>query len=120
MVLVRVAAETGLAGLVTLAGAVVAAIVSVRHIRRSATDVGPGGARDIAAALEAALYGYLVTSLFLDGQWTRDFWLLVALAAAAGQRASAGSRFAQLGRVDMRAFLPKLARTSTGATAPQP
>jgi O-antigen ligase len=90
MILVHVAAETGVVGVITLVGVVAAAIVSLRRARKRAAREGQASVRDLAAALEAAMYGYVVASLFLDGGGERDFWLLVALAAAAGRLTAAG------------------------------
>jgi O-antigen ligase len=92
MILAHIAAETGIPGVVTLVGVVVAATRSVRRARQGASAQGDADAALMAGALEAALYGYVAASLFLDGGGARDFWLLVSLAAAAGQLASPGSR----------------------------
>ena len=77
----QVAAETGAAGLVTFLP-VVAAPVLVLDRRRRASPTGEW--REIATGVEIALVCYLIASLMLHASYPRYFWMLLALAVAAG------------------------------------
>jgi O-antigen ligase len=91
---VQVLAETGLIGLAAYAATLAVALVGLRDARRRLA----GAAREREALLlegiEIAIYGYVVSSVFLnDNIYQRSLWLLVGLAAAGRQvalRAAAG------------------------------
>ncbi|MBW3533827.1 MAG: O-antigen ligase family protein [Gemmatimonadetes bacterium] len=78
----EVAAETGLLGLTALAAALLAAFVGLERARGRLLLRGEGGLASLARALEIALAGYLISSVFLHGDFQRYLWLLLALAAA--------------------------------------
>lgn len=78
----EIAAESGLAGLAVL---VVIVIVSLAGFRSAYGELTAAGERELAGlakALELALIGYLVSSLFLHGHFQRYIWLLFAFSAA--------------------------------------
>lgn len=81
----QIAAETGLIGLAAFLGTVAVAVVGVRGAKRRLR----GAAREHEALLlesvEVAIYGYLTTSLFLNDNYTRLLWLLVALSIVGRQ-----------------------------------
>lgn len=84
---VRVLAETGVLGLAALTAIVVVALRGVRRVRRRLRDAGrePLWPFD---AIEIGLLGFLVSGLFLDGQYMRPFWVVLALALAARRLAT--------------------------------
>jgi O-antigen ligase len=79
---IRVLAETGVLGLVALTAIVIVALRGVRSGSRRLRDSGrePLWPFD---AIEIGLVGFLVSGLFLDGQYMRTFWIVLALALAA-------------------------------------
>jgi putative inorganic carbon (HCO3(-)) transporter len=81
---VEAAAETGLLGLVTLVGVFVATIAGLSEARRrlKEMDVFPHW-QVWLASLQIGIISYLVSSLFLQGDFLRFLWFLIALAAAA-------------------------------------
>ncbi|HEX8290273.1 MAG TPA: O-antigen ligase family protein [Pyrinomonadaceae bacterium] len=87
----EVAAETGLAGLLTLVAALLGALLSLRSAHRLFRDAGEWRAASAAVSLALALVGYLTTSLILHGHYVRYLWLLLAVAAAARQVARRGA-----------------------------
>lgn len=86
----EIAAETGLVGLAVFVAAVVAAVVSLRRARAALRHRGDTTSAALARALEIAIAGYLVSSLFLHGHFQRYLWLLFGLAAALRLLAGAG------------------------------
>lgn len=75
-------AETGVVGLGAFLAVILVSFGRLRRTRRAYLDGGDPGLAGIAAALQIALAGYLVSSLFLHGHFQRYLWLLFALAAA--------------------------------------
>lgn len=78
----EIAAESGLAGLAIFA---VVVAISLANFRSAYEELTAGGQRELAGlakALELALIGYLVSSLFLHGHFQRYLWLLFAFSAA--------------------------------------
>lgn len=84
MLLIRIAAETGLIGAALFMATVVLAIAGVRGARRQLSSSGLDE-RWVFDAIELGLLGYVTTSLFLDGQYMRTFWIVVGLALVARQ-----------------------------------
>ncbi|MDX1622827.1 MAG: O-antigen ligase family protein [Gemmatimonadota bacterium] len=78
----EIAAETGVVGLTLFLGALGAAFVALRRARRRFERAGDRAAADLAGAFAIALTGYLVSSLFLHGDFQRYLWVLLAFAAA--------------------------------------
>jgi O-antigen ligase/polysaccharide polymerase Wzy-like membrane protein len=83
---VQVLAETGLLGLLTFGGVVVIGLLGLQQAQRAL------GARERLAALglegfELGAYGFLVTALFLNNNFPRYLWILLALGAAGRQLA---------------------------------
>lgn len=78
-----VASEGGLLGLSALAGMVVTTLRRLRAVGTRATD-DPRRA-DLAMGLFFAVVAYLATGFFLHISYARYLWLLLALAAAAGE-----------------------------------
>jgi putative inorganic carbon (hco3(-)) transporter len=78
----EVAADTGLAGVVTLGGVFGATIFGLWRARRTWLTRDPQRAA-LATALILAVIGYLLTSLFLHIAYMRYLWLLMALANSA-------------------------------------
>lgn len=78
----EVAAETGLVGLALFGAALAVAFASLETARRRLARAGRSLEATLAGATAVALAGYLVSSLFLHGNFQRYLWLLLALAAA--------------------------------------
>ena len=83
---VHIAAETGIVGLAAFAVTVAVAVLGLRDARRRFVRLGLGQAATTLEAVEVAIYGYLVTAMFVnDNIYQRLLWLLVALAAVGRQ-----------------------------------
>lgn len=78
----EVAAETGLVGLVVFGAAVVVSIHALLRARGRFQRAGDPAAADLSTAFAIAIAGYLISSLFLHGDFQRYLWLLFAFAAA--------------------------------------
>jgi glycosyltransferase involved in cell wall biosynthesis/O-antigen ligase/aminoglycoside phosphotransferase (APT) family kinase protein len=87
--LLEVGAETGVLGLAFLVAALLAAITALSRVRRSPSLTG---LRGLARAVQIAIAGYLVSSLFLHGDFQRYLWLLLGMAAAMEALVVAGRR----------------------------
>ncbi len=83
------AAEHGLLGAIAFAGIVGVTGIDLLRTRRRFAHSRPDAAR-AATALLGALLVYLTTSLFLHMAYVRYFWLVLALAAAAGMLSRSG------------------------------
>ncbi|MFP3941975.1 MAG: O-antigen ligase family protein, partial [Thermoanaerobaculia bacterium] len=108
----EVGAETGLVGLALFGAALAALLAGLETARRRlvlahAAEAGGGGrtprawgdfgsSAALARGVQIALVGYLVSSLFLHGQFQRYLWVLFALAVAFGDL---GRRAAARGEV---------------------
>ena len=77
------AAENGILGLITFFGAVVATLVQLARARARAIARRPDLAA-MASGFMLALVAYLATGIFLHLSYARYFWLVLALAGAAG------------------------------------
>lgn len=89
----EIAAETGLLGLLVLGAALAVTFASLHTARRRLAAAGLGLEATLAGAVAIGLVGYLVSSLFLHGDFQRYLWMLFALAAAChdlGRRAVVG------------------------------
>jgi O-antigen ligase len=84
----ELAAETGLAGLITFAAMIAAAFVMLGRARRKLAAHALTSDAAIATALSIALAGYLISSIFLHGAFQRYLWLLLGLSAAVTRLAS--------------------------------
>jgi hypothetical protein len=84
---VQIAAETGLIGLVAYASVVSVALIGLRQAKRGLVSAGRGREVMLLEAIEIAIYGYLVTSLFQDDDvlYRRYLWLLIGLAIVGRQ-----------------------------------
>lgn len=96
----EVGAETGLVGLALFGAALAALLAGLETARRrlvlahaaeagdggrtSRISIGFGSSAALARGVQIALVGYLVSSLFLHGQFQRYLWVLFALAVAFG------------------------------------
>lgn len=78
----EIGAETGLPGLVVFATAIGWAFFYLGRARRKALGRGDPKTALLAQGVALGLVGYLISSLFLHGQFQRYLWLLLALAAA--------------------------------------
>lgn len=74
-------AEVGIVGVAAFLGVLAATALPLVRVRRRARAPAD---RALATGLLLGLLGYLLAGLFLDLAYARYFWLLVALAAAAG------------------------------------
>ncbi|MEO6989070.1 MAG: O-antigen ligase family protein [Aquihabitans sp.] len=81
------AAETGLLGLLTFAGLIVALQGPLVRLRRRATARRPDVA-GLATGYALAVTTYLTTGIFLHFAYIRYFWLFIGLAAAMGMVSS--------------------------------
>lgn len=77
----EIGAETGVLGLTVFAAVLFAAFAALERAHRAGASslLGLGG---LARALQVALVGYLVSSLFLHGDFQRYLWLLLGMAGA--------------------------------------
>ena len=75
----QVGAETGMLGLSIFAAALLASFTALRRVRRLVPSLGMRG---LARALQIAIGGYLISSLFLHGDFQRYLWLLLGMAGA--------------------------------------
>ncbi|HSD30054.1 MAG TPA: O-antigen ligase family protein [Vicinamibacteria bacterium] len=78
----EIAAETGILGLLPFGAALLAAFASLRRARAAFLAAGDEPAAWLTRGFEIALAGYLVSSLFLHGHFSRYLWLLLGLATA--------------------------------------
>lgn len=94
----EVAAETGAAGLAVFGAALAVALAAALRARRRFDRAGDRAAADLSVAVAVAIAGYLVSSVFLHGDFQRYLWLLLGLAAAlesiAPERPGSGRRIA--------------------------
>jgi putative inorganic carbon (hco3(-)) transporter len=88
---VQIAAESGLAGLVTFIAVIVFAGLSVRTARRELRGRGLERESLLIEAIGLAIVGYLLTAMFLnDNTYQRYLWLLVGLVVAGRRLALRG------------------------------
>jgi len=80
--LLEIAAETGIVGLIIFAAVVAVTLAHFRAANRALSEDGFKEAAAAAKALELAVIGYLISSLFLHGHFQRYLWLMFGLAAA--------------------------------------
>ena len=78
----EIGAESGLLGLLVFAAIVLVTFAHLRSAHRALLEEGLRREAFVAKALELALVGYLISSLFLHGHFQRYLFLLFALAAA--------------------------------------
>jgi O-antigen ligase len=78
----EIAAETGVLGLLPFGAALIAAFASLRRARTAFLDARDEPAAWLTRGFEIALAGYLISSLFLHGHFSRYLWLLLGLATA--------------------------------------
>ena len=78
----EVASETGLVGLALFAAALAACYAALHRAGQRYERAGDASLVAITRGLQVALAGYLVTALFLHGQFPRHLWLLLGLALA--------------------------------------
>ena len=83
----QIAAETGVAGLVLFGIIAALCLFNAGSAIRRFRDAGDFDSASIITSLALGLVGYLVTGLFLHGDYMRCFWLLVAMIVAAKQMA---------------------------------
>ncbi len=81
----EVAAETGLMGLAAFGAILAGTLLSFWSAYRAFSARGDHCSASVAMSLALGFVGYLVSSLFLHGQYMRYFWLLVAMAIGAKQ-----------------------------------
>lgn len=79
----EVAAETGIAGLLLFASALVVCFRNLWRARLGLLAAGVPSSAGLVTGCSMALSGYLLTSVFLHGHFIRYWWLLVGFAAAA-------------------------------------
>ena len=79
----EVAAETGLVGLVVFATIIVLTLLRLRSAHKLFKAAGDLHSASLVISLALGFIGYLITSLFLHGDYIRYFWLLVAISVAA-------------------------------------
>lgn len=78
----EVAAETGVLGVAALAAMLLACFVSLARARSMLRALDDDVLLGLTRGLEAGLVGYLVTAVFLHGQFPRHLWLLFGFALA--------------------------------------
>lgn len=76
----EIAAEHGLAGLITVGGIILMAASRLRIAQRLFSGAGDRRMAELAVMLQISLAGYLVTETFLPGSYTRFLWLQVSMA----------------------------------------
>jgi O-antigen ligase len=86
---VHILAETGILGLAAYVAAVAAAVLGVRRAKRAFREAGLDRLGMLAEATEIAIYGFLVSAMFVnDNMYQRPLWLLAAVGIVARQLAS--------------------------------
>ncbi len=78
----EIAAETGLPGLLAFGGVLAVTFSTLGRAKRAFRARSHAFAAGLTAALQAAVAGYLVSSLFLHGSHQRYLWLLFGLTIA--------------------------------------
>ncbi len=78
----EVGAETGCVGLGLFLGALLVAFVSLGRGRELLREAGEGQVSALARAVQISLAGYLISGLFLHGDFERYLWLLLGMAGA--------------------------------------
>jgi putative inorganic carbon (HCO3(-)) transporter len=78
----EIAAETGLLGLIAFAAVLATCFVYLRRARVAFGGAGDWSSASLATGVQLALIGYLVSSLFLHGDFPRSLWLLFGFCAA--------------------------------------
>ncbi len=78
----EVGAETGVAGLGLFLAALLAALLGLEKARSCLREAGARGSGAMARALQISLAGYLISSLFLHGDFERYLWLLFGMTGA--------------------------------------
>jgi putative inorganic carbon (HCO3(-)) transporter len=78
----EIAAETGLLGVGMFAATLLACFAALRRARRIYEAVGEIALVGLSRGVQVGLAGYLVTALFLHGQFPRHLWLVFGLALA--------------------------------------
>lgn len=79
----EIAAETGLAGLLTFLGAMAVALVTLYRCRQALLARGHDGHAAMVTSIALGLAGYLLSSVFLHSGWHRYLWLYLGFAVAA-------------------------------------
>ncbi|HUH12250.1 MAG TPA: O-antigen ligase family protein [Longimicrobiales bacterium] len=97
----EVAAETGLLGLALFTAVLAAAFLTLARARLAFRGRDDPGMARLARSLQLALAGYLVSGLFLHGDFQRYLWVQLAMAAAFGAMAA---------RLPRESLLPEGAR----------
>lgn len=87
----EVGAESGAAGLILFLAALFLAFAGLERARRVFRGRGDPGTGALARALQISLSGYLISSLFLHGDFERYLWLLLGMAGALHAVARLGS-----------------------------
>lgn len=119
----EVGAETGLVGLAVFAAILVAAVGQLRFARSAFLEAGDRGTAYLARAIEIGIVGYLVSSIFLHGDFQRYLWLWFAFSTALYAVAStlvpspAGRGQSPLGSGSVVA--PRRRSATTGGTEPR-
>lgn len=78
----EVGAETGVPGLLLFAAAIGGALWLLARARRRWDRAGEASAAGVAIGLQVGIGAYLVTGLFLHGEFQRYLWILLGMAAA--------------------------------------
>lgn len=81
--LLEVAAETGLAGLLAYGGLLAAVVVWLVRAGRGFREAGRPDFASVTMAFGLSLLAYQLSSIFLHEAWPRPWWLLVGVAGAA-------------------------------------
>jgi O-antigen ligase len=82
---IQVLADTGMLGFASLIGALAVAVAGLRTARRQLAEAGIPHGPALAEAIELAIYGHLIASLFISDNYPRYLWILIVLAATARQ-----------------------------------
>jgi O-antigen ligase len=78
----EVGAETGSLGLLLFGGCLLLAFRGLKRGRERLQEVDGGRTMALASALQISLTGYLVSGLFLHGDFERYLWLFLGMAGA--------------------------------------
>lgn len=83
----EIASELGFVGLIAFGGALLLVFGYLRRAEAAYFAAGQELHAALASALQIALLGYLVSSLFLHGHFQRYLWVLLGLSAALAREA---------------------------------
>ncbi|MFC1959482.1 O-antigen ligase family protein [Chloroflexota bacterium] len=78
----EIAAEMGILGILTFITMLIVVFVGTRRAKKLVASINRADLHPWISAVQYSLTGYLLTSIFLHGDYTRYLWLIIALAVS--------------------------------------